>query len=161
MDRLWNPWRYRYVTQAEKPAGCIFCRMSADRNDEENLIVHRAQHNFVVLNLYPYTSGHLMVVPYVHVSELSALEEAAAVEMMALTRQAERHLRALYRPAGLNLGMNMGEAAGAGIAAHIHMHVLPRWIGDANFMTTIGETRILPEDLAVTWRRVRDAFAGA
>jgi ATP adenylyltransferase len=99
------------------------------------------------------------VVPYAHVSELLGIDDAAAAEMMSLTRKAERHLRALYRPSGLNLGMNLGEAAGAGIAGHIHMHVLPRWHGDANFISVIGETRILPEELGVTWRRVRDAFA--
>jgi ATP adenylyltransferase len=127
--------------------------------DEVNLVCYRGAHNFVVLNLYPYTTGHLMVVPYAHVSELLGIDDAAAAEMMSLTRKAERHLRALYRPSGLNLGMNLGEAAGAGIAGHIHMHVLPRWHGDANFISVIGETRILPEELGVTWRRVRDAFA--
>jgi ATP adenylyltransferase len=101
-----------------------------------------------------------MVVPYRHVPDLSGLDEAAAAELMALTRQSERHIRAVYRPDGLNLGMNIGESAGAGIAGHIHMHVLPRWNGDANFMTTIGQTRVLPEDLPVTWRRLKEAFGG-
>ena len=132
--------------------------MAAGNQDEENLIVHRGEHNFVVLNRYPYTSGHLMVVPYRHVPDLSSLDEAAASELMALTRQSERLVRAVYLPDGLNLGMNIGESAGAGIAGHIHMHVLPRWAGDANFMTTIGETRVLPEELHVTWRRLNEAF---
>ena len=127
-------------------------------NDRVNLIVYRGNHNFIVLNRFPYTSGHLMVVPYSHTCELSGIDDAAAAEMMSLTRLAERHLRAIYKPNGLNLGMNIGESAGAGIAGHIHMHVLPRWSGDANFMTTIGETRVLPEDLSVTWQRVHDAF---
>jgi len=113
----------------------------------------------VVLNRFPYTSGHLMVVPYRHVPDLSALDEAGASELMTLTRASERHLRSVYRPDGLNLGMNIGESAGAGIAGHIHMHVLPRWTGDANFMTTVSQTRILPEELAVTWRRLKEAFA--
>jgi ATP adenylyltransferase len=130
-----------------------------DGDDRNNLIVHRAEHNFVVLNRFPYTSGHVMVVPYVHVSDLSSIGEAAANEMMALMRLSEKHLRALYRPEGINLGMNIGESAGAGIAGHIHMHVLARWHGDANFMTTIAETRILPEDLMTTWQRLHDAFA--
>jgi ATP adenylyltransferase len=135
--------------------------MAASDRDEDNLIVHRAVHNFVVLNKFPYTSGHLMVVPYAHASELSAITDAAAAEMMALARAAEGHLLSIYRPDGLNIGMNIGESAGAGIAGHIHMHVLPRWHGDANFMTTIAETRVLPEALAVTWRRLKTAFSPA
>lgn len=132
--------------------------MAAEDRDEEWLIVYRGEHNFVVLNRFPYTSGHLMVVPYRHVPDLSGLDEPAAFELMAMTRAAEGHLRAVYRPDGLNLGMNIGESAGAGIAGHIHMHVLPRWAGDANFMTTVGQTRVLPEDLNVTWRRLKEAF---
>jgi ATP adenylyltransferase len=133
--------------------------MAAEADDETNLIVHRAAHNFIVLNRFPYTSGHLMVVPYKHSANLSGIDDATAAELMRLTRQTDSHLRAIYRPEGLNIGMNIGESAGAGIAGHIHMHVLPRWQGDANFMTTVGETRVLPEELAVTWRRVREAFA--
>jgi len=135
--------------------------MAAAEIDRETLIVHRARHNFVVLNRFPYTSGHLMVVPYVHVSDLESLNDETAGEMMALTRASERHIRAIYRPDGLNLGMNIGESAGAGIAAHIHMHVLPRWTGDANFISTIGETRVLPEELDATWHRLSAAFATA
>jgi ATP adenylyltransferase len=159
VDYLWSPWRYQYLTAPKKTDGCVFCAMAAQDRDEENLIVFRGLHNFVVLNRFPYTSGHLMVVPYIHAAELGSIDESAAAELMTLTRLAERHLRAIYRPEGLNLGMNIGESAGAGIAGHIHMHVLPRWHGDSNFMTTVAETRILPEDLHVTWRRVRDAFA--
>jgi ATP adenylyltransferase len=134
--------------------------MAAEDRDEANLIVHRGTLNFIVLNRFPYTSGHLMVVPYEHASDLSAVDEATATEMMALTRTAERHLKTVYKPEGLNLGMNIGESAGAGIAGHIHMHVLPRWHGDSNFMTTVAESRVLPEDLTITWQRVRSAFAG-
>ena len=159
MDYLWSPWRYPYLTGATKTAACIFCEMAAADRDEEWLIVFRGAHNFVVLNRFPYTSGHLMVVPYRHVPDLSALDEAGASELMTLTRASERHLRSVYRPDGLNLGMNIGESAGAGIAGHIHMHVLPRWTGDANFMTTVSQTRILPEELTVTWRRLKAAFA--
>jgi ATP adenylyltransferase len=132
--------------------------MAAADRDEDWLIVFRGEHNFVVLNRFPYTSGHLMVVPYRHVSDLSGLDDAIAAELMALTRASERHIRSVYRPDGLNLGMNIGESAGAGIAGHIHMHVLPRWTGDANFMTTVGQTRVLPEDLNVTWHRLKEAF---
>jgi len=132
--------------------------MAAENRDEENLIVHRGEYNFVVLNRFPYTSGHIMVVPYAHAAQLSAIDEASASELMRLVRISEGHLRSVYRPDGLNIGMNIGESAGAGIAGHIHMHVLPRWTGDSNFMTTVGETRVLPEELSVTWKRLRDAF---
>jgi ATP adenylyltransferase len=132
--------------------------MAAANKDEDRLIAYRGKLNFVVLNRFPYTSGHLMVVPYRHVAELAALNVAEANEMMALMREAEGHLRKIYRPDGLNIGMNIGESAGAGIAGHIHMHMLPRWAGDANFMTTVGETRVLPEELPVTWQRVKAAF---
>jgi ATP adenylyltransferase len=158
LDYLWSPWRYPYLT-GHKPEGCIFCLMAADARDEETLIVFRGEHNFVVLNRFPYTSGHLMVVPYRHVADLAGLTDAAANELMALTRAAERHIRWLYHPDGMNLGMNIGESAGAGIAGHIHMHVLPRWAGDANFLSTVAQTRVLPEELTVTWKRVKDAFA--
>jgi ATP adenylyltransferase len=158
LDHLWSPWRYRYLTEPRKVATCIFCTIAEDDQDEANLIVHRAKHNFVVLNKFPYSSGHLMVVPYKHAPELSEIDEATAAELMELTRQSERHLKEIYHPSGLNIGMNIGESAGAGIAGHIHMHVLPRWHGDANFMTTIAETRVLPEDLKITWKRLHEAF---
>jgi ATP adenylyltransferase len=132
--------------------------ITAERDDEA-LIVFRGQHNFVVLNRFPYTSGHLMIVPYIHAADLAGIDRPTASELMALTRDSERHIRRLYHPDGLNLGMNIGESAGAGVAGHIHMHVLPRWTGDASFMTTISETRILPEELAVTWRRLKEAFS--
>ena len=134
--------------------------MAAAGNDRESLIVHRAELNFVVLNRFPYTSGHLMVVPYQHSSDLAGIDERTASEMMALTRAAEKHLKVVYRPDGVNLGMNIGESAGAGIAGHIHMHVLPRWHGDANFLSTVGETRVLPETLDITWQRLTEAFRG-
>ncbi|HWF09354.1 MAG TPA: HIT domain-containing protein [Bryobacteraceae bacterium] len=160
MDYLWSPWRYSYLTALKNPEGCIFCAMAAADDDERTLIVFRGTHNFVVLNRFPYTSGHLMVVPYQHIPDLAGLDQPAATELMALTQASERHLRHTYRPDGLNVGMNIGESAGAGIAGHIHMHVLPRWTGDANFMTTVGQTRVLPEEPSVTWGRLREAFAG-
>lgn len=159
MDHLWSPWRYQYLTDARKLEGCIFCEMAAAKCDRENLIVHRGEFNFVVLNRFPYTSGHLLVVPFAHAPQLNVIEEAAATELMKLVRVAESRLRDIYKPDGLNIGMNMGISAGAGIAGHIHMHVLPRWVGDSNFMTTIGETRILPEELDATWKRVSAAFS--
>ena len=159
MDRLWSPWRYDYVTQVDGGAPCIFCEKASAVNDEENLVVHRAQKNFILLYLYPYTTGHLMIAPYEHVATLDETPEETLVEMMLLTRLAERHLWVLYRPHGLNIGMNVGECAGAGVAGHIHMHVLPRWPADASFMTTVGETRVLPEDLRVTYDKLVKAFA--
>jgi ATP adenylyltransferase len=158
MDFLFTPWRYAFVTSAHQAAGCLFCELSQAQDDQKHLIVHRDKHCFVILNAYPYTSGHVMVVPYQHVDQLQLLPEPAAQEMMALTRKLEGILRELYHPDGLNLGMNLGKAAGAGIAGHIHMHVLPRWVADANFISVIGETRVLPEDLATTYKRIRAKF---
>ena len=158
MDFLWTPWRYAYVTNADKAEGCVFC-VKQNEDDRAALIVHRGEHNFVILNAYPYTSGHVMVVPYAHLDSLLNLPREAAVEMMSLTQKIEGVLRKLYHPDGINLGMNIGKAAGAGVAGHIHMHVLPRWVADANFMTTVAETRVLPEDLETTWERVKEVFS--
>jgi ATP adenylyltransferase len=186
VDHLWTPWRYTYVTQSDKKprpgipkeldaypgdAGCVFCNMIAaadyatahgmDRADAERaaLIVLRAEHNYVCLNRYPYTSGHIMVVPYEHEASLASLAAPAAAEMMDLARRAECALASLYHPDGFNFGLNLGKAAGAGVAGHLHLHALPRWIGDTNFVTVTAETRVLPEDLAITWERMRGAFA--
>src|SRR5919198_2215921 len=150
MDQLWSPWRYTYVSKAEPSAGCIFCEKAKQDRDAENYVLYRGRKNFVLLNLYPYSTGHLMIAPYEHVDTLAGASQEALVEMISLTRESERHLRAVYRPQGLNIGMNIGECAGAGVAGHIHMHVLPRWLADSNFMTTIGETRVLPENLNTT-----------
>ncbi len=159
MDHIWSPWRYQFISEGAPKDSCVFCRIGADpASDERNFVVHRAARNFIVLNLYPYTAGHMLIVPYAHVSELGAADVETTAEMMMLTRDAERALRSLYRPDGVNLGMNLGSAAGAGIAGHIHMHVLPRWAGDANFLSTIGETRMLPEELPVTWSKLRNHF---
>jgi len=157
LDRLWNPWRFQYVTK-EKREGCIFCELPLEGRDEQNLIVYRARFNYVILNRYPYTTGHLMVVPFKHTDSLQGIDDDASQELFELVRTADRKLRDVYHPKGMNLGMNQGEAAGAGIAEHIHMHVLPRWIGDANFLTVIGETRILPEELSDTYRKLKAVF---
>jgi ATP adenylyltransferase len=159
MDRLWSPWRYQYVNQGPSPAACVFCRKAEAGQEEENLVLHRGTHCYVVLNLYPYTNGHLMVVPYEHVDSLAGASAAAAAEMMELARVSETVLRQVYKPGGINVGMNLGECAGAGVAGHIHLHVLPRWFGDANFLSVVGETRVLIEELPVTWQRLRTAFA--
>lgn len=154
MDYLWSPWRYQYVTNADTTTSCVFCDLQLAGDDRRSLIVFRAEHNYIVLNAYPYTSGHSMVVPYEHLDRLHKLKPEAAKEMMELTVKLERALLDLYHPDGVNLGMNIGKAAGAGVAGHIHMHVLPRWVADANFMTVIGETRVLPEDLSTTYERL-------
>ena len=158
MDYLFTPWRYAFVSSAHAVSACLFCEAAKSSDDERTFIVHRDKHCYVILNAYPYTSGHVMVVPYQHVDQLQSLSFEAAQEMMQLTRKLEGVLRDLYHPEGLNLGMNLGKAAGAGIAGHIHMHVLPRWTADANFMSVIGETRVLPEELATTYRRIRERF---
>jgi len=159
MDYLWTPWRYAFVSSAEGAPGCVFCDLPAEHADGKNGIVLRGTHCFVILNAYPYTSGHVMIVPYAHVDRLESLPPEAAQEMMALCQRMERVLRAVYRPDGINLGMNIGKAAGAGVAGHIHMHVLPRWVADANFISVVGETRVLPELLDETYRRLRDALS--
>src|SRR5579872_59351 len=155
MDRLWTPWRYRYVSSARPKGGCIFCEKAASSDDRGNYIVLRAEHNFLMLNLYPYTSGHLMIAPYQHVAKLTDAGKEARVEMIELTARAEQALNAIYKPHGINLGMNLGESAGAGVAGHIHMHVLPRWHGDASFMSVVAETRVLPEELGTTYQRLK------
>ena len=159
MDRLWTPWRYRYVSTAGDPGNaCIFCAAAVSGDDRAHYVVLRAEHNFLILNLFPYTSGHLMIAPYRHVATLADADPAALEEMMLLTARAEKALRGLYKPDGLNIGMNLGDAAGAGVPGHIHMHVLPRWTGDANFMTTVAETRVLPETIETTYERVTAAL---
>lgn len=147
--------------QEKKEKGvCIFCQAAASTQDRQTLVVCRAEHCFVILNRYPYTSGHLMIAPFAHVSRLTSTQEEASAEMMRLARFSETAIEKCYRPDGLNMGLNLGEAAGAGIEQHIHLHVLPRWRGDANFMTTVGETRIIPEALEVTYDRLVGEFAG-
>ena len=163
MDRLWSPWRLEYIAAntASDNQACVFCAIQADpQNDLKNFVLHRARFNFVVLNIHPYTSGHLLIVPYQHVSELNGAAKETTDELMDLTKRAETALRDAYSPEGINLGMNLGKAAGAGIAGHIHVHILPRWNGDTNFMTTVADTRVLPEDLTTTFNKLQSRFAG-
>lgn len=162
MDRMWSPWRYRYIKEGGARDGCVFCAIgsASAEQDEENLVVLRAEHNFIVLNRYPYTSGHAMVIPYQHWGTLAEATVPALEEMMRLTQRLETALGNQYRPEGVNIGMNVGKAAGAGVAGHIHMHALPRWVADSNFITTIGETRVLPEDLDQTWRKLSSELGG-
>lgn len=163
MDILWNPWRYEYIKSGDqKPVDsndCVFCKiLKSPASDEEKYILHRAGFNFVILNIYPYISGHLMIVPYEHFAELDEAGKRTTDEMMDLAKKCQGILREAYRPNGMNLGMNFGKAAGAGVAAHFHMHILPRWIGDVNFMTSIGETRTIPEDLKTTYEKLKGKF---
>ena len=161
MDFLWTPWRYQYIAQAiaGKQAECIFCDAVARTDDDVTQIVHRAASCFVILNLYPYTSGHVMIVPYAHVAELALCDATTLNEMMQLAQKVEKILHTLYKPDGMNYGMNLGRAAGAGVTGHLHLHALPRWVGDANFMTVTAETRVHPETLVTTYRRFKEAFA--
>ena len=154
MDHLWTPWRYGYISTAVPATGCIFCIKAAENKDAQNYILHRGKLNFILLNLFPYTNGHLMIAPYQHVATLEETPGETLAELTRLTRQAEANLRTVYRPHGFNLGMNIGASAGAGVADHIHMHVVPRWTGDTSFMSTIGETRVLPEELPVTYDKL-------
>ena len=158
MDYLWTPWRYAYLSTTDQATTCVFCEQQKT-SDREAFIVYRGRHCFIMLNIYPYTSGHVLIVPYQHLDSLAQLPSEAAQEMMALAQRMESVLRQVYQPSGINLGMNLGKAAGAGVAGHIHMHVLPRWVADANFITVVGETRVLPETLEQTWERLRPALA--
>jgi ATP adenylyltransferase len=156
MDRLYSPWRYGYVSSTSQPAnGCVFCGAIAD----EPLVVARGAAVFVILNLYPYNSGHLMVVPNRHVASLAQLGAEERSELMAFVQRGEIALNEVYRPQGINVGLNLGRAAGAGIADHLHIHLVPRWVGDTNFMSVVGETRVLPEEVPASAERLRPVFA--
>jgi len=158
VDRLYSPWRLSYVTSADKPrTSCIFCD-AADATLQAELVVDRGKSAFVILNLYPYNSGHVMVVPNRHVATLGELDRAELAELMLLVQRAERALTDVYAPQGLNVGINIGKAAGAGMADHLHVHVVPRWAGDTNFMSTVGDVRVLPEEVPVSASRLRAAF---
>ncbi len=166
MDVLWSPWRYEYIKSGDETANqtkserCVFCELSNSENgsDEDKFILHRARFNFVVLNIYPYISGHLLIIPFAHLADLDALPQETSNEMMDLAKHSQKFLRDVYRPHGFNLGMNLGKAAGAGVADHVHLHFMPRWFGDANFTTTIGETRVIPEVLSTTYQKLKPHF---
>ncbi len=187
MERLWTPWRLAYISgqegksrkgvpdelqgwPAEEDRHCVFCNMigsvrwaieqgiAREKAERAALIVEQGRSCFICLNRYPYTTGHVMIVPYTHVASLADLEVDAAEEMIRSARRVETALRRVYTPDGLNLGINLGEAAGAGVAKHLHLHELPRWSGDTNFMTVTADTRVLPEELVVTWKKLRSAL---
>jgi ATP adenylyltransferase len=158
---LWAPWRMEFI-RAEKPKGCIFCEFPAapPERDRANLVVHRAPHAFTCLNKYPYNSGHLMVIPHAHVADLGALAPEAWAGLQDELRRAVAVLGATYRPDAMNVGMNLGRAAGAGIADHLHWHAVPRWVGDNNFMPVLADQRVVVEALDAAWERLSAAFAG-
>ena len=158
MNHLWSPWRMTYIDNANKEEGCVFCKLQAKEDGPENLIIQRGQLAYVILNRYPYTSGHVMVVPFAHKPNLEELDAATRAEMMELTSQATVVLRKVYKAVSFNVGANIGEAAGAGVKNHVHIHIVPRWVGDTNFMSAVAETRVLPESLEDSWRRIRDGF---
>ena len=187
MDHLWTPWRYAYVTSADKttrpgvPAGleawpgdehCVFCNliasidfaiaegMHAEEAEAAGGLIFRGKHCFICLNAYPYTSGHVMVMPYAHLDRLALLPVETLHELIELAQRTEIVMQSLYHPQGFNFGLNLGKAGGAGVERHLHLHAMPRWVGDTNFMTTVAETRVLPEDLLVTWKRMREGFGG-
>jgi len=149
----------KYIENHKKEEGCVFCNAQAKADGAENLIAFRGSFSYVILNRYPYTSGHLMVIPFEHVSSLEELNPNIRAEMMELTSRCTTELRAIYKPHGFNVGINIGEAAGAGVLGHVHIHIVPRWAGDTNFMSSVGETRVLPESLEETYERVKKAFA--
>jgi len=156
MDTLWSPWRMKYMMSQERSEECIFCKAATEEATVENLVVLRRKLAFVILNRFPYTTGHIMIVPYVHVDTIEKLDSATRSELMDVMAEMMILLRELYHPQAFNIGANIGMEAGAGIAGHVHLHVVPRWAGDTNFMSTIGETRVLPEELVDTFQRIRD-----
>ena len=156
MKRLWASWRMKYISCASKETGCVFCNALQKNDDSHNLIVHRGEQAIIILNKYPYTSGHIMVAPILHRAILEDLDPRTRAELMELSSLGMSILRKVYNPQGFNLGANIGEAAGAGVPGHIHFHIVPRWNGDTNFMTSVGGVRVLPEELDETYRRIKE-----
>jgi ATP adenylyltransferase len=157
-EQLWAPWRLQYIESSNKYPGCIFCDFPKQNADSERLIVHRSTHAYIILNAYPYSNGHLMVVPFQHTNQLDTLSDAELLDIMRLNRLGINLLKAVYNPHGFNLGVNMGTVAGAGIAEHIHWHIVPRWNGDTNFMPVLADIRVIPESLEVCYQRLKEAL---
>lgn len=158
MDHLWSPWRFRHVSSSVQKSECVFCRLLPQANDQETLILLRNNHAFLILNRFPYTTGHLMVVANRHIATLTAAKPAELTEMMLMARESEKLLKKTYSPDGFNVGLNVGKSAGAGVAGHLHLHIVPRWEGDANAISVIGETRVIPEELATTYEKLSEAL---
>ncbi|HUY01625.1 MAG TPA: HIT domain-containing protein [Candidatus Deferrimicrobium sp.] len=155
MRNIWAPWRFKYITQQEKEEGCLFCRVSKKNEDEKNLIIARKEHCFLMLNLYPYNNGHLMISPYVHVATLDALPKEQLIELFDTVSNACANIRTEMKPDGFNIGLNIGSVAGAGVAEHLHVHVVPRWAGDTNFMPVIGNVKVISEALEDTYKKLK------
>jgi ATP adenylyltransferase len=158
MDHLWTPWRFHYISSCGEVASCVFCDLLQEQPDKRNLVLARHTHNYVVLNRFPYTSGHLLVVAYRHIPKLTEALDTELQEMIRLARQCESVLQEVYRCDGFNIGFNIGRSAGAGVAGHLHLHVVPRWQGDANFVSVVGQTRVIPEDLETTYDKLTPHF---
>ena len=159
MKILWAPWRMAYIKKfSEKDSGCFLCKAGSEKRDEENLVVFRGEHCFVIMNRYPYNNGHLLIAPYRHVGSITDLNEEESSEIMKLIKLSVEALRKEYRPDGFNVGLNLGKAAGAGLESHLHFHVVPRWVGDTNFMPVFSDTKVIPEDLRESWRRLKSRF---
>lgn len=158
MDQLWAPWRMPYITDKEPQPGCLFCNKAADDDDEANYVVHRSTECFVMLNLYPYNSGHLMVIPYQHVGDLQQVHPHVGAEIFVVAQLATGALQDVMEPDGFNFGINQGRVSGAGVADHIHLHIVPRWNGDTNFMPVLADTKVMPELLCATANKLRDLF---
>lgn len=161
MKVLWAPWRMAYIKKARKPTKCIFCVKAKERRDARNLLLHRGRHGLVMMNLFPYNSGHLLISPYRHVKRLEQLPDDAALDLLRLTSLSLKVLRDELKPEGFNVGINLGRVAGAGIEGHVHLHIVPRWNGDTNFMPLFGETRVMPEHLQATYRKLLARFRTA
>jgi ATP adenylyltransferase len=159
MNHLWSPWRMTYIENHDSEEGCVFCNALAEVDGPENLIVFRGEKAFVILNRYPYTSGHVMVVPFAHQPSLEQLKPETRAEMMELTTRCIQMLRQAYNPQAFNIGANIGEPAGAGVADHVHIHIVPRWTGDTNFMSSLAGTRVLPEALEESYQRISQGWA--
>jgi ATP adenylyltransferase len=157
-QRIWAPWRLRYVKDANKSTECVFCTKPEIGDDREALIVHRGDRCFVILNLYPYTSGHLMVMPFEHIGRLQDIEAGVTAEMIDLAQQAMRRMEDVYDPEGFNVGLNQGRVAGAGVDGHIHLHVVPRWAGDNNYMPILADTRVMPQSLEESYDALKGGF---
>lgn len=154
---LWAPWRLEYIEKATPKGECIFIDLPQQQNDRENLILYRAKSSFVMLNRFPYTNGHLMIAPYQHTAEIDELDNETLLEINQVLGKCIRWIRTAYNPQGFNIGINLGSAAGAGIPDHIHWHIVPRWGGDTNFMTTVGHVRVLPQSLEDSYDRLKQA----
>ncbi len=157
MNQLWAPWRMEYIL-SEKEKECLFCVKPKEEKDRDNLILYRYKNTFVIMNKYPYNNGHIMVVPYRHVSTLEGLSDEELFELMKVTSYSIKCIKEVYNPEGFNIGINLGEAAGAGIEEHLHIHIVPRWAGDSSFMTVIGEIKVIPEHILETYDRFHPVF---